>query len=330
MIFVYNHSDYKQFLQDVADRFAGTFDGVTMHFHENVANGFIKLIELPGGLQAVLSDYVLNTDFIFFKTAVLPEIFNFRVDYVEQSDGAQIKMGDDEFVISSNIYTNVLIFSSRFNAKATLKKGSRLRGLGVIMKQDWLHKYFPQKLLSFWLNHTHILRSNNVNIIPLDFDARESFFDLLQLDSTKPTFLLNAQTRLLELLEYYFEKVASQKQLYKNSDSIMEDIGRLTDLDIFFTEQILKTGIVPSLSEMEKHAGMSATKLKTIFKKVYGQSIGEYFNSCRLNMASNMLLKDKLDIKVVSATLGYNSVPHFTTAFKKQFGRPPAALFKKS
>jgi AraC-like DNA-binding protein len=330
MIFVYDHTDFKLFLQDIADRFLGSFDCETMVFSKSVAEGYIKLIELPGGLQVIVSDYVLNSDFTFFRKASLPEYFNFRVDYIDQSDGLEIKMGEDEFTVTSSVYTNVQMFSSRYNAKASLQKGAKLKGLGIVLKKEWLEKYFPEKVLSFWLNHTHILRSNNVTILPLDFEARETLLDLISLDETHPAFLFFVQARIYELLDYYFEQVSSKRQLFKNTDAFLEDVGRITELDIFFTNNILAKGELPSIDEMAKHAGMSASKLKTVFKKVYNQSIGDYFNACRLNMASTMLLKEKMEIKEVSATLGYNSVQHFTTAFKNHFGRPPASLFKNS
>jgi AraC-like DNA-binding protein len=328
MIFVYDHIDYKQFLQDFSDRFQGTFDGNTMHFSKDIADGYMKLIELPSGLQIVTSNYELKTDFTFFRKAILPEVFHFRVDYIDKTDGMEIKMGEDQFTVNSDFYTNAQMFSSRFNATATLQKGSTLKGLGIILKKEWLEKYFPEKVLSFWLDHTHILRSNNVNIIPLDFETRETLLNLLSLDEKHPAYLFFVQTRIYELLDYYFLQVSSKRQIFKNSDAFLEDVGRITELDIFFTKKILSKGELPSIDDMAKHAGMSASKLKTVFKKIYTQSIGDYFNACRLNMASKMLLQEKLSIKEVSISLGYNSIQHFTTAFKNHFGTSPAALFK--
>ncbi len=329
MIFIYDHKDYKKFLQDFADRFSGEFDGSTLKFAKEIADGYIKIIDLPGGLQVVLSDYTLKTDFTFFRKSTLPEFFIFRIDYVDQSEGLQLNMDEDEFKVSSDVYSNIHLISSRYNAKATMQEGARFRGVGIVLELAWLEKYFPEKILSFWLTDTHLLQSNNVNILPLDFSSRQSFFDLLALEEKHPAYLFFVQARIYELLDYYFTQVGSKRKLYKNTDGFLEDIGKLTELDIYFTKKILSIGELPSIDEMAKHAGMSTTKLKTLFKKVYNQSIGEYFSSCRLNMASTMLLKDKLSIKEVSAKLGFNSVQHFTTAFKLQFGHTPASLFKK-
>jgi AraC-like DNA-binding protein len=328
MIFVYDHSDYKIFLQDLADRFSGTFDGITMTFPPDIAEGYLRLVELPGGLQVILSNYTMKEEFTFFRIASLPEIFHFRADYIDNSDGLQINMGDNEFTVASQVYTNVTMFSTRYNAKVSIQKGAKLLGLAIMLKKEWLEKYFSQKLLSFWINHTHVLRSNNLKIIPIDFDARQSFFSLLNLDVDDATYLFHVQVRILEMLDYYFEQVSTKMKNWKNSNALLEDIGKLTELDIFFTKKILEKGEIASIDDMAKHAGMSTTKLKTFFKKVYMQSIGDYFSSCRLNMASKMLLSDKLSIKEVSAKLGFNSVPHFTTAFKNQFGHTPASLFK--
>ena len=80
MIFLYDHIDYKKFLQDIADRFSGTFDGVTMNFPPNIADGNNRLINLAEGLQAILYNYTLNAEFTYFRTTSFPEIFTFRVE----------------------------------------------------------------------------------------------------------------------------------------------------------------------------------------------------------------------------------------------------------
>jgi AraC-like DNA-binding protein len=329
MIFVYNEIDYKKLLQNLSDRFGGNFDGITMHFSPEIADGYIRVIELPNGLQLLHSDYIVKEELMFFRMNSSPEVFTFRVDYIDNSDGMQLNMGEDEFTVSSSVYTNVMLFSSKYNLKVVLQKGTRVVGIGMNLKREWLENYFPKKLLSFWLNHTHILRSNNVNIIPLDFEARKSFFDLLNLDCESPAFLFFAQARLLELFDYYFEQAASKVRGWKNSDAMLYDVGKINELDIFFTQKILEQGKMPSIEKMALKANMSDSKLKLIFKKIYNQSIGDYFNSCRLNMASNLLLNEKMSIKEITVKLGFNSVQHFTTAFKKEYGHSPASLFKK-
>jgi AraC-like DNA-binding protein len=329
MIFVYNDIDFKKMLQNFADRFGGIFDGITMNFPPEIAEGYIRVIELPSGLQILYSNYTMNQEFCFFRMNSTPEVFTFRVDYIDNSDGMQLNMGEDEFTVASNVYTNAMLFSSKYNAKVVLQKETRVLGISVILQQAWLEKYFPKKLLSFWLNHTHILRSNNVNIIPLDFEARKSLFELLHLRYESPAFLFFAQARLLELFDYYFEQVSSKVKGWKNSDAMLYDVGRINELDIFFTQKILEQGKMPSIEKMAAKANMSASKLKVIFKKIYNQSIGDYFNSCRLNMASNLLLKEKMSIKEITLKLGFNSVQHFTTAFKKEYGHSPASLFKR-
>jgi AraC-like DNA-binding protein len=328
LIFIYDHTDYVAFLQDLADRFSGTFDGETMHFPSNIAEGYLRIVSLPDGLQALLSDYTLHVDFTFFRIPRAPELFYFRADYFEASDGININMGEDKFTVSADIYTNIMIFSSKYNAKVSFQKGVKIKSISIILQQEWLDKYFPKKLLSFWLNHTHILRSNNVTNIPLDLSAREMLFSLLDLPKEQATYLFYVQTRILELIDYYFKQAAYLKNTLINSDALLEDIGRLTEMEVLSVESMVKTGIIPSIDVMAKQAGMSASKLKILFKKIYNQSIGDYFITCRLNIASNMLLKEKMNVKQVSTSLGYKSVQHFTTAFKKQFGKPPAALFK--
>ncbi len=70
--------------------------------------------------------------------------------------------------------------------------------------------------------------------------------------------------------------------------------------------------------------GMSARWLNDSFAWEYGQTIFAFITDHCLNESHAAILEGNLEIKMSSARLSYSHVNHFTIAFKKKFGYPPA------
>ena len=118
--------------------------------------------------------------------------------------------------------------------------------------------------------------------------------------------------------------------MWDKKDVLLVDVAKIIELDVLLNKSIEQQANLPGIDEMAAFSNMSSSKLKSLFKKVYNQSISEYFNACRLNNARKILLLKEENIKEVSAKFGYNTVQHFTVAFKKQFGNTPAAILKNA
>lgn len=85
-----------------------------------------------------------------------------------------------------------------------------------------------------------------------------------------------------------------------------------------------------SQSFLEKIAMMSGTKLKSTFKKYFNQTITEYTQRKRMNIAENLILSTDLDMASIAKTVGYNSPSRFSTLFKRYKGIYPKDVRVKS
>ena len=82
----------------------------------------------------------------------------------------------------------------------------------------------------------------------------------------------------------------------------------------------------PGLSELAKIVGINEYKLKRGFKEIFGNTVFGYLSDARLEIAKNDLLESKKTVSGISSELGYSSVQHFSSAFKKKFGLSPNKL----
>ena len=95
------------------------------------------------------------------------------------------------------------------------------------------------------------------------------------------------------------------KQLY----SLMEKELDNTDLDI------------TRITEMMK---ISRTKFYYKVKGLTGENPSVFFKRYKLNRAADLLKEGKYNMSEIAYMTGFNTLSHFSTSFKKQFGVPPS------
>jgi len=81
----------------------------------------------------------------------------------------------------------------------------------------------------------------------------------------------------------------------------------------------------PSLQDLATIVGTNVFKLKNGFKELFDNTVFGYLNDVKLGHAKELLLSGQ-PIKEVSDQLGYSSVQHFGSAFRKKFGTTPGKL----
>ena len=79
-----------------------------------------------------------------------------------------------------------------------------------------------------------------------------------------------------------------------------------------------------ALSELARMAGVHAGHLTRMFRRHYGHSIGAYHRMARLERAAR-LIAEGVPLAAIASTAGFADQSHFSRAFKRQFGRTPAA-----
>mgnify|MGYP000938528867 CR=1 FL=1 len=82
----------------------------------------------------------------------------------------------------------------------------------------------------------------------------------------------------------------------------------------------------PSLIELARIAGINEYKLKRGFKEIFHQTAFSYLSDLRLELAKNQLLEGKKQATEIAFELGYCSLQHFSTAFKKKFAISPSQV----
>jgi len=81
-----------------------------------------------------------------------------------------------------------------------------------------------------------------------------------------------------------------------------------------------------TIRELSRKVAMNECYLKKGFKEIVGSTIFEFYQTKRMEYARMMLCEQGLNVTEVSNLLGYSSISHFSTAFKKHTGMKPCEL----
>lgn len=81
-----------------------------------------------------------------------------------------------------------------------------------------------------------------------------------------------------------------------------------------------------TIRELSRKVAMNECYLKKGFKALTGKTIHEYQQHIRIGKAKEMLKTRGISVTDVALTLGYSSISHFSTAFKRVTGTKPCEL----
>ncbi len=81
-----------------------------------------------------------------------------------------------------------------------------------------------------------------------------------------------------------------------------------------------------TIKELSRKVAINECYLKKGFRLMYGTTIFDFYQSQRMEHARYLLYEKGLSVTDVSLQLGYSSISHFSTAFKKYTGLKPCDL----
>jgi len=85
-----------------------------------------------------------------------------------------------------------------------------------------------------------------------------------------------------------------------------------------------------TIRELSRKVAINECYLKKGFKELFGTTIFDFYQGQRMEHARYLLYEKGLSVTDVSFMLGYSSISHFSTAFKKHTGLKPCELLFKA
>lgn len=169
-------------------------------------------------------------------------------------------------------------------------------------------------------------QSSFTKILPLCAKTRfvlEGLLNHTYTDSLENIYI-NAQTQMLLL--YSLDCMLGEKEIdvvnckFLANEADREKIEKAREI------LIQHIGEPITIKELSRKVAINECYLKKGFKEMFGTTIFEFYQGQRMEHARYLLYEKGLSVTEVSLMLGYSSISHFSTAFKKHTGLKPCEL----
>ncbi|MGE6355938.1 helix-turn-helix domain-containing protein [Flavobacterium sp. NPDC079362] len=142
-----------------------------------------------------------------------------------------------------------------------------------------------------------------------------------------PAFEIYLQGVSLRLLANFIDRYSNLAQMLHHIPEKEVETLQLTK------EYMLNNLLVgfPGVDMLAEMSGMSVTKYKTLFRKMFTTTPNHFFIRQKMILANELLKSENFnELSEVARKLNYTKVSKFSLAYSQQFGRKPADDFLKS
>lgn len=236
-----------------------------------------------------------------------------------------------KFCITGNVYCHEKHAECdycKLNASKTcIEKVNSVDVLSFSFKPSYLTQFVKGKkqrnISDEVLSFTHT--SSFSKTLPLCGKTRLAIEALLNhtYSDTLENIFINAQTQILLL--YSMDCMLGDKEEVFTCKFLANEADR--DKITKAREVLLQhIGEPLTIKELSRKVAINECYLKKGFKEMFGTTIFDFYQSQRMEHAKYLLYDKGLSVTEVSLLLGYSSISHFSTAFKKHTGIKPCEL----
>jgi AraC family transcriptional regulator len=284
-----------------------------------------KIQQIPGSVQYTINRYRRHSQWNIDDTGML-------VYHYEKSDKKENYL-ELRYCVSGNVYCrkkDTECDMCQFAAsKSCVEKVDSVdvvsfrfspRQLSQFVKPRKGNDTLSENILTF--KH----QSSFSKVHPLCSKTRlvlEGLLNHTYTDSLENIFI-NAQTQMLLL--YSLDCMLGEKEIDVISCKFLANEADREKI-VNAREILIKhIGEPITIKELSRKVAINECYLKKGFKELFGTTIFDFYQSQRMEHAKYLLYEKGLSVTEVSMLLGYSSISHFSTAFKKHTGLKPCEL----
>jgi AraC family transcriptional regulator len=305
-------------------------DILALAYRQNMMQDQLMLLQekeqqIPGSVQYTIRRYQRNLQCNIDDTGML-------VYHFEQKEKRENYL-ELKFCVSGNVYCrqkDTECDMCKFNAsKSCVERVESVdvvsfRFSPVVLSQFIKPRRSNDTLTEDILNFQH--QSSFTKILPLCGKTRIVLEALLNnnFSGSLENIFINAQTQMLLL--YSLDCMLGEKEIdVINCKFLANEADR--DKIVKAREILIQhIGEPITIRELSRKVAINECYLKKGFKEMFGSTIFDFYQSQRMEHAKYLLYEKGLSVTEVSLMLGYSSISHFSTAFKKHTGLKPCEL----
>jgi len=280
----------------------------------SLGDGYIQEIQLREGLGLCMHRYILKEEFSLKRlestgpSKTLTVKFDCRKVALEarQPDTHLFAPGCEAELGTGNFFTEIFFPAQQ-----------EIYFLVINVARELLVELLHLSPADAALRNRLLTNPSFVINVLMPVEMESALKDLSKITLGSPFYVLRSQAKVLDLIYLLFAEItgraneigvvvnkADADKLYEVRSMILKDLS-----------------VVPKLIDLSRQVGMSPTKMKALFRQVFGDSIYNYFQHARMNEAARLLTD--LSVSETGYRLGFTNMSHFSRLFERYFKVKP-------
>lgn len=324
--FSYKYCDHIDYLHELAKAAGVKVIDNTIVLPASMGSGYIKVVELANGLQVLINECVITQEVRFCRQPVADESYTLRFDEVKNLKKLTIQIDEDKLNEEEQVYSGAFLTNSLIDFSYTANAGIEDRCINIFFTAEWLKNYAgisaSDEAFAAYLS----LKTATFNFEVLNFEYRALMEEIFEIKDDHPMQKVMLQNRVMLLIERFFRSLYSRMGQPKKSNVVINDdsIKRMMQVESILVRNLSEQP--PTIPVLARTAMMSETKLKNLFKTIYGMGLYEYYQKNRMLKARQLLRSKKYSVKEAGMALGFKNLSNFTIAYKKEFNTLPSEI----
>jgi AraC-like DNA-binding protein len=303
ILFEFEPGAHFHFASAFAERFEAQKTGERVSLPDSLGQGFIQEVYLDGGISLCMHRYTLKQPLILRPlSSGAAEVLTLKFDSGRApfGNGYQVEFGTNNFF-----------------GDLAIPADQQISFLVVVTTRKIL-----QQLLNIELEETCMattIRENPSFVFyeGMTAETERTLKQLYQIDETTRFAQLLYRAKAHELIWLLFDKLFSRKA------GAMAPLNKADAEKIYGIRRsiLADLGSPPQLAVLAKNAGMSLTRMKQLFRQVFGDSIYNFYQAARMDEAASLL--NHLSVSQVGYRIGFSNLSHFARVFEKHHRMKP-------
>ncbi len=328
-VFELDHTDNKSLLRKLAGAMGVAYHGEDfVELQAPAGSGTIKVIDIADELQVLLADVVFFRHLIAKRQPSQKRFYILHFEDIDVNDTATFSVDGETLHKKNTRHSVVRLTSNVFYNTEEVTANTHVKAVKVFFSEAWLKKYLGLGDHVDGLQKYVSLKTACFDMEQLDAEYLKLMNELWGSKKSDPLQNIFLQNRVALLIERFFSRLSVKMNKMEGVAYISEsDMQRLMKVEEVLVKKLSEPP--PTIDQLSKLVNISATRLKKIFKEMYGSSINQYYQIMRLQKAKELLLSGQHSIKATATATGFSSTAAFTAAFQKQFARLPVELIRE-
>ncbi len=306
-----------QSLKEIAGNVGAYVQGDSIMLPPHIGSGYYKQYLFSNHMKMIIINCSFHEKFHFIRNPLQlnKHTLVLRFHNVFTADNDDVKP-------ENNLPPSVYITTEGIAGEVIFPPGTKIQNIIISIEADYL------------LTQLQLGNENENQALNKLLSNRKPFL-FEELMTPKIHALVNEMEKVDESdpsLRYYYYQLKAQELIYLFLNEFIkrESVSYIPinkkDIEIIYTIRgtILKDlSTIPILPELAQQHGISESKMKKLFKQVFGQSIYQYFLQFRIQKAATLIREQGFSVSEAGYQTGFTNLSHFARLFERNLGVKP-------